>query len=274
MLWITGNKGFVGVALCEKLQEPFISTGKEVDIADFDSCIRFLEKHPSITHIINCAAFSHVDLAEINKEEAFRSNVLGAENLGQIAKLMDIKVIHLSTDYVFNRFDEVLLKETDTPNPCNYYGVTKLEGERRLLDLAPSSCVLRTSWIFGKGGKNFFASLAQLFQTKEELKLVVDQKARPTFIDDLVKVILKMKNAQGIFHFANRGVISKYEFGIIARSHYRGPLLCKSILPVLSSEFQSHAQRPFCSALDTSKIENYLNEPIPVWEEGLKEFFC
>lgn len=273
MFWIAGCKGFVGSVLCKILQEPYVATGKEIDMADFDLCMRFLEKNPSVSHIINCAAFSAVDLAETHRQEAFRSNVLAPANLGRIAKLKEVKIIHLSTDYVFNRVGDVPLKETDTPNPCNYYGQTKLEGEHRLQDLSPTSCILRTSWVFGKGGKNFFSSIANLFQTKEEIRLVCDQKARPTFVVDLAKILLKMKKAEGIFHFANHGIVSKYEFGLIAKSHFLGPLRNQTILPVSSLEFKEGAKRPVFSALDTTKIEKYLNEAIRSWEEGMKEFF-
>ena len=156
-IWVTGASGLLGSTIRPKAH---LATDRhEVDIANLESVRSFARNHPGITHIINCAAFSLVDLAETKKEEAFFSNAIGPENLAILAKEIKAQLIHISTDYVFQGDLHRPLTEADETFPCSYYGYTKLEGERRAMNALPSCCVIRTSWIFGKGGKNFVAAL-------------------------------------------------------------------------------------------------------------------
>jgi dTDP-4-dehydrorhamnose reductase len=263
-LWIPG-KGLVGTALAELV--PALNTGREVDIANFDVCCRFVEKN-RVTHIVNCAAFSQVDLAEVRPEEAHRANAIGPEVLGRAAKEMGAKLLHLSTDYVFDGLGSTLKKETDPTGPCNVYGKSKLEGELRLFAVMPEACVLRTSWVFGKGGKNFVTKLLELLQTQDELKLVRDQVSRPTYAPDLARAILALLGCSGLYHFANAEPTNKYDFALALQAE--ADFRCRSLLPVSSSEFAAVAKRPLFSALDTTKIEP-LFKPRP-WRDCLKEY--
>jgi dTDP-4-dehydrorhamnose reductase len=275
-LWIPGANGLLGRALFERAGPECVATGRqEVDIGDFDAVRRYVGKEKA-THIVNCAAFSQVDLAESRREEALRANAVGPENLGRVAKEAGARLIHISTDYVFPGDLHRPLKETDRIAPCNYYGQTKAEGEERLLSAMPSACVIRTSWIFGAGGKSFVAKLLDLLQQPGEIRLTDDHWGRPTYAPDLAEAILKMLDSSGIYHFANAGVATKYEFGLAMREkavEIGMPVRTKRISAVPGSTFPSPCKRPVYSAFDTSKIEQELGE-IRSWKQALKEHLC
>lgn len=271
MYWITGAKGLLGSALCAKCKAA-LHSGREVDVADLVSIQTFVKKHPEITHIVNAAAFSQVDAAEDHRAEAYRANVIGPENLAHVAKEIGAKLSHISTDYVFPGNLKRPLTEQDPTGPCNYYGKTKLEGEQRVLS---SSLVIRTSWIFGHGGKNFVAKLLQMLLTQKEIRLTNDHWGRPTYAPDLADVIFQMRDRTGLFHYANAGIATKYEFGLTMREEallLGFPVVTESILPVPGSTFPSPCKRPIYSAFDTTKIEQHV--PIRHWREGLRDFLC
>ncbi|MES2274116.1 MAG: dTDP-4-dehydrorhamnose reductase [Chlamydiota bacterium] len=261
-LWITGANGLLGRALVEKANKLcFFATGREVDIGKRDVLNRFVQEHPEITHIVNCAAFSQVDLAETMRQEAYAANVMGSENLASLAKEHGMKLIHISTDYIFPGDLHRSLTENDPVGPCNYYGQTKLEGELKVERILPSACIIRTSGIFGRGGKNFVSKLFQLMQSQKEIRLTFDQWGCFTYAPDLSEAILQMLDVSGVFHFANGGALSKYEFGRLFREEALKmglPILTESILPVPGSTFPSPCKRPNFSVLNTDKIEKAL----------------
>jgi dTDP-4-dehydrorhamnose reductase len=272
-LWIPGAGGLVGKTLCAKTDA--IATRREVDIADLSAVRAFVKENGPFTHIVNCAAFSEVDPAESKVEEAFRANATGPENLGRVAKETGARLLHLSTDYVFDAKEKTPLKEEDLPDPCNAYGKSKLEGERRLFSVFPEACILRTSWVFGAEGKNFVAKLLDLLETKDELRLVSDQTSRPTYVFDLANVILELLDASGLYHFANAEPTNKYEFSIAFREIAEAlgfPIRCKRIVPVASSEFSSPAKRPLYSALHTGKIEKRLSFSVRSWRDCIYDY--
>lgn len=271
MYWITGAKGLLGSALSAKCR-PAVFSGREVDIADLISVKKFVKKHPEITHIVNAAAFSQVDAAEECRAEAYRANVIGPENLAHVAQEIGAKLIHISTDYVFPGDLKRLLTEQDQVRPCNYYGKTKLEGEQRVL---ATSLVIRTSWIFGHGGKNFVAKLWRMLQTQKEVHLANDHWSRFTYAPDLADAIIQMRDHSGLYHYANAGIATKYEFGLAMREEALRlglPVATQSIVSVPGSFFPSPCKRPVYSAFDTSKIEQLI--PIRPWRDGLREFLC
>ncbi len=272
-LWVTGADGLLGSVLRKRAT---FSTGRsEADIGDFDALRSYALKRPGITHIVNCAAFSLVDLAETHREEAFQANALGPENLGILAAEIGARIVHISTDYVFPGTLRRPLTEDDPVFPLSHYGCTKFEGERRLFKVHPQACVIRTSWIFGCGGKNFVAKLLQMLQEKEEIYLTDDYWNLPTFVSDLADAIYKMLNASGIYHFANRGAANKYEFGLAMREEAEAagiPVLARRIGPVSGATFPSIASRPVYSVFDISKIERELGAPIRPWREALREY--
>ncbi|MBI5272411.1 MAG: dTDP-4-dehydrorhamnose reductase [Chlamydiia bacterium] len=272
-LWVTGANGLVGSALRE--HATFATGHREVDITDLAQLRLFVKEHPGVTHIVNCAAIAGVDFSETHREEAFQVNAVGPENLGILSREIGTHLVHLSTDYVYPGSVHRPLKETDPVSPCNYYGETKLEGERRLQRVNPSALILRTSWVFGSGGTNFVAKLLQMLQQQEEILLTNDHWSRPTYVVDLVAAILHMRDEKGIYNFANQGVASKYEFALTMREEALAqgiPVVTKRIVPMPGSHFPSPCQRPVYSAFDTEKIEQKLF--IRSWQEALREFLC
>jgi len=267
MLWITGAKGLLGRALQAQCKAVLhVTSGSEVDVGSLQQIEEFMQKNPGITHIINCAAFSQVDAAEMQREKAFQTNAIGPENLAKVAKL-----IHISTDYVFDGSLKRPLTEKDPVGPVNYYGKSKLEGEQRAL--AAGATVVRTSWIFGSGGKNFVSTLLKMLQTQEEIRLVDDQWGKFTYAPDLASCLLQNLSRQGLYSFANDGVTTKYEFGVAMREIAKElgfHVVTQSIVPVPASTFPLPATRPTYSALDTTKYD----KPIRHWKEALRDFLC
>jgi len=279
--WITGANGFLGKTMqntCRKKEVPFIATGKdEVDISSLDQVNRFAcsSSFNGITHIINCAALAHVDLAEKNWDAAFGVNVLGPENLGKIASERNIPVIHFSTEYIFNGCKtDIPFKETDLPEPIGAYGVTKREGEVRLLAANPRSCIIRTSWLFGGEGKTFLSSLLERIKRDKTLQIAADQKNRPTYVVDLTEAVFLLLNYQGIIHFANQGEASRYEIALQIKERaieYGIPITCDEIIPLSSDRFAQINQRPVHCVMDTTKFEQLFQEPIRSWKETVKD---
>jgi dTDP-4-dehydrorhamnose reductase len=271
-IWITGADGLLGSTLTSQVK-CVTSSKVEADITSKDSLRTFVKKHPGIEYIINASAFSLVDLAETCRKEAFLVNALGPENLGVIASEIGAKVVHISTDYVFPGNLRRPLNEQDETGPLNYYGETKLEGERRLFAVSPSACVIRTSSLFGDGGKNFVAKLFQKFWKNEEIILTNDQYNSPTFVEDLSSVIFQMLDQSGLYHFANQGVATKFAFGSAICDHAKNQgIHVNRPIPVSSHMFPSCCQRPIYSVFDTSKIAKHLKSPIRTWEEALHSY--
>lgn len=278
-VWILGARGQVGSALidlCHRTHFPFVaSSSQEADITDLDNLLRLADKH-QCTHLINCGAYTDVDGAESNISRAYEVNATGPENLGHLARCFPIKIVHLSSDYVFDGEKGSPYVETDAPNPLGIYGKSKWEGEKRLLDLYPSACIVRTSWVFGGLQKNFISSVLTLLKGKEQLKVVSDQINRPTFNKDLAQALLDLSCHSGIFHFANHGALSRFQ---IVKDFYqeavnRGmPLLCKEIAPISYAALPTASPRPANSVLDTTKIEGVLGRKPRMWETVLREYF-
>ncbi len=274
-LWVVGADGLVGSHL--KQWAHVASKRSDADIGNLHSLYAFAKKLRGITHIVNCAALSHVDQAERRREEAFCANAFGPENLAAVARAMNAKFLHLSTDYVFQGNESAPIVETHPTHPINYYGWTKQEGEKRLLRVLPSSCIVRTSWVFGEGGKNFVAGMLQKLQEPHPLLLTHDQRGRPTYAPDLADTIMRMLDASGVYHFANAGEASKYEFGMAMREEALGlgfPVAASEIIPVPRSFFPESAPRPGYSVFSTAKIESFLQKPIRPWRECLREYLC
>ena len=269
---MTGADGLLGSVA--RKHASYATGRREADVADLEALRSFVSRNPGITHIVNCAAFSLVDLAETHREEAHKANALGPENLGILAAEIGARILHISTDYVFPGTIFRPLKEEDPVQPCSYYGSTKLEGEQRLLKVNPDACIIRTSWIFGRGGKNFVAKLLEMMQQQEEIRLTNDYWNLPTYAEDLSEAILKMLDASGIYHFANSGAANKYEFGLAMKEEAEAAgykIAANKILPVPGSTFPSPASRPVYSVFDTSKIEKVLGAIRP-WREALREY--
>lgn len=278
-IWITGAYGLVGSALqklCKEQHLAFIPTGhNDVDIGSLASVKAFFHAHPDITHIINCAAYTNVDDAETDFEAAHKANTLGPENLGTLARHQSLKLVHVSTDYVFDAENPSPIAEETPCNPTSIYAQTKQEGEERLLAAFPHACIVRTSWVFGQGGKNFISSIWNKLHQEKELSVVHDQLNRLTYARDLAQTLLSLLCHEGIFHFANHGVASRHDVALKMQEllKERGSKIpCKEIVKVSATAFPQRAPRPRFSVLDTQKIEKITGISPRSWQEALIEF--
>lgn len=277
-IWILGSQGLLGKSfknLCEKEKVEHLATSHiEADITNLASLESFaLQCKPS--HIINCAAYTDVDGAEKDPKKAFAVNAEGPAFIAKIAKKIKAKLVHVSTDYVFDGSSSVPYRETDKTSPLSVYGKSKLEGENNILEIYPSSCIVRTSWLFGRGGKSFVSNLLSWLQQKESLSVVSDQRGSPTHCRDLSLALFKLMNEEGLFHCANRGDPSRYE--IAEEVLFQGrllskPFVCKKILPISHKEFPQIAARPLYSALNVEKAEKILGNSMRHWKEAVKDF--
>jgi dTDP-4-dehydrorhamnose reductase len=247
----------------------------EADITDREALGAFADAE-SVTHIINAAAYTAVDQAEKERELAYQINAKGPENLGRVAEERGIALLHISTDYVFDGKKRSPYAEGDLPKPVNFYGSSKLEGEKRLLDAMPLACIVRTSWIFGSGGKGYVASLIEAMKKEKSVRAAVDQHGRLTYSKDLAAALLELVSLRGIFHYASSGASSRFEIAkeIMSILKRRGEeIACREIVQAKAKEFKSAAKRPSYSVLETRKVEELLRIKPRSWQEALEEYF-
>jgi dTDP-4-dehydrorhamnose reductase len=277
-IWVTGADGMLGSALVQScLNKRIDITGtsrQEANILQFDA-LSSMAAHIRPTHMVNCAAYTDVDGAEREPQLAISVNTEGAGNIARVARGCAAHLIHISTDYVFNGNGTQPYVEEDLCAPSNQYGRSKWEGEKRVLEILPDACILRTSWLFGTKGKNFISSLMSWFQQKEELQVVFDQRGKPTYCYDLAEAVLTLLNASGIVHFANEGERSRYQIALDlmeASKEREIPLRCQRIIPVPSSQFPTPAVRPAYSVLNTNKYFHLTNIKPRPWGEILNDY--
>jgi dTDP-4-dehydrorhamnose reductase len=266
------------------------ATDLELDISDAEAVRAFAETH-RFTHIINCAAYTAVDNAETEEEAALAANAAGPSNLGKAAAEIGASLVHISTDYVFDGRAERPYTESDPCAPEGAYGRTKHAGEVALLQTTPARAqerrlyIIRTSWLFGEGGGNFVATMLKLMTSQPKLRVVADQRGRPTYTRDLAQAAIdllgigeadtKQPAASGIYHFANGGALSWYDFAVSILEHARTlgfPVVTTEIEPVTTAEFPRPAPRPAYSVLDTTKIEAALGHEPRRWEAALGDY--
>jgi dTDP-4-dehydrorhamnose reductase len=223
--------------------------------------------------LIHCAAYTAVDKAESEKVQAQIINAEATEKLAQICRKKEAVLIHFSTDYVFEAKIPIPLKEDDPVSPLNAYGETKLAGEKAIRAVLNEHLILRTSWLYGKEGKNFPETMIRLATQRNELRVVFDQVGTPTFCDDLARgtlsILPKMKGNFGTYHFSNEGVCSWYDF---AHAVLKGMEKDVKLIPVKSEEFPTPARRPSYSVLDKSKIRNTFGIEIRHWQDALEDY--
>lgn len=272
---VTGCNGQLGTEMRNVLEanRPGITLYtdiNELDLTDAKAVLMFIEKK-EITHIVNCAAYTAVDRAEEEKAECSAINIDAVKNLATAADIVGAKIIHISTDYVFDGTAYRPYKESDKVNPVSQYGTTKRKGETSLIAIAPDSIIIRTSWLFSPYGKNFVKTMMKLGTEKQNLNVVSDQIGSPTYSLDLANAIYAILNShqwvEGIFHFSNEGVCSWYDF-TKAIHKICGINTCK-VSPIPTEEYPTPARRPFYSVLDKNRIKMTYNVDIPYWEESL-----
>ena len=277
---VTGANGQLGRELRRlapaHLQFRFLFTDiEELDITNREALTAFV-KHHNIHYIINCAAYTAVDKAEEDAEACFRINRDGAALLAQVAAEEGAKMLHISTDYVFNGEATTPYKEDAQPNPKSVYGKSKLASEQAVLAHCPESIIIRTSWLYSSFGSNFVKTMIRLGKEGKQLSVVSDQIGSPTYAADLGEVLLfllteaEMRNfIPGIYHFSNEGVCSWYDFAVAALRIYG--IEGVQIAPIASEEYPAKAPRPHYSVFDKNKIKTTYQILIPRWEESLKE---
>ena len=248
----------------------FFSTIKTLDLSRLDTISSFLNDiNPSV--IINCAAYTSVDKAETESKLADIINYKAVDIISKWTSSNNVKLIHISTDYVLEGSSKIPLDENSLTNPVNEYGRSKLKGEEVCLKNDPNSIIIRTSWLYSSFGKNFVKTMIDLMIINNTVKVINDQIGSPTYAYDLAKVIIEIiinsKNKSGLFHYSNEGKISWFEFAKSIREFY--DLDCK-IIGVSSEEFKTLAKRPKYSLLNKSKIKTTFNLEIPDYKQSLK----
>lgn len=222
--------------------------------------------------IIHAAAYTAVDKAEGDQELAERINYLATEEIAQYCRLNGVKLLAISTDYVFDGKSSVPLREEATVNPLNVYGLTKRQGEEAIFKWCSDAIIIRTSWVYSSYGTNFVKTMLRLMDEREEISVINDQIGSPTYAHDLAKAIvyiIESDNWQaGIYHYSNEGQISWYDFAVAIRE-IRG-LSCR-INSISTSDYPTAAKRPAYSLLDKSKIKNTFGIDVPDWKDSLKE---
>lgn len=278
MYWIVGKNGMLAQALIAyytRNKHPFVATSsKEVDVTNEQQIRLFVEKTKP-QYVINAAAYTNVDQAESEEKIAFAVNALGPKHLSQLSKEYGFKLIHISTDFVFDGLSEYPYQEDDVCNPINVYGMTKFYGEHYSLLENPESLVIRTSWLYGRGGYNFPDKVIDLLKSRERISVVDDQCSAPTYVDDLCEAIELLKNEKGIIHFSNSGFISRYIWTLVIFEALskKMKLKCKYITPVSTSTFiNTTAQRPLQTCLRTEKYEKITRQSPKDWLLSFQSF--
>lgn len=243
----------------------------EISITD-SAAIEELFKKYNFDYCINCAAYTAVDKAESEKEEAFAVNADAAAALAKFCYQYNAGFIHFSTDYVFDGNGNKPYQENDAVNPVSVYGASKLEGEKLVMQEDPNAVIIRTSWVFSSYGKNFVKTMIRLMQEKEQIKVVNDQFGCPTYAGDLATVVLTMICSEkglvpGIYHYCNEGITNWFSFASEIKNQINSP--CE-ILPIDTSGYPTPAKRPAYSVLDCTKIKTIYSIDIPAWQDSLQ----
>lgn len=276
---VTGGNGQLGSEL-KSLSGKYPYEFTFIDVADVDlldeAATKKFVTHGKFDYIINCAAYTAVDKAEEDKEICRKVNADAVKTLAQLSKQNGIRLIHISTDYVFDGEFNQPIDERASPKPLSVYGATKLEGEKHVLNELGNAYILRTAWVYSTFGKNFVKTIANLAKTKPELGIVGDQFGSPTYARDLAAAIMaivvsindKKVDQPGVYHFSNEGAITWYDFAMFIKDHYGFD--CK-IKPIKTFEYKTAAVRPKFSVLDKTKIKKTFGIDVPHWSHSLKE---
>lgn len=273
---VTGVNGQLGRELQDLApqfpQYNFVFASRaDLPIEDISAVDTFFGQH-QFTHCINCAAYTAVDKAESEQEQAFATNALAVQHLAWVCRQLQITFIHLSTDYVFDGKAVVAYTERAATNPLGVYGASKLKAEQLALAMNPATIIIRTSWLYSRYGHNFVKTMLRLLQERPTLTVVNDQWGRPTHAADLAAAILQIIGAKqqpgGIYHYSNGGQPTTwYEFANLIHQHINSHC---DLLPIPTNAYPTAAQRPAYSVLDTNKIALTFNLTIPDWQKSLE----
>lgn len=271
---VTGANGQLGKEiqyLAPNTTLEFIFTDTfDLDITKVGDLRRFFRER-DLDFCINAAAYTAVDHAETEIERCNAINVEGAANLAETCDSFDVRLIHISTDFVFDGERHTPYDENAYANPLNVYGRSKFEGEQVILDALPDAIILRTSWLYSSFGNNFVKTMLRLAEKQQDLNVVEDQIGAPTYARDLAQVLLTILQSnwiEGLYHFSNEGVASWYDF---AHAIFEIKGLDLNLSPIKSQEYKTPAQRPLYSVLDKSKIKKMYGVKIRHWRDALND---
>lgn len=273
-VFVTGVKGQLGYDVVEELKrrgmEAIGVDIDEMDITDADSVDQVItDANPDA--VIHCAAYTAVDAAEENIELCRRVNADGPLNIAKICKKLDIPMIQISTDYVFDGEGTRPWEPDDKCSPLNVYGLTKYEGEKAVMDTLDKYFIVRIAWVFGINGKNFVKTMINLGQTRDHLTVVNDQFGSPTYTYDLAKLLVDMiqTDKYGIYHATNEGICTWYEF---ACEIFRLAGLDVKVDPVSADNYPTKAKRPFNSRMSKEKLTENGFQKLPTWQDALDRY--
>ena len=271
---VTGVNGQLGHDVVLKLKEMnigVVAPGRdEFDLTNKEQVQRYIiEEKPDV--IIHCAAYTAVDKAEDERDLCYSVNVEGTRAVAEAAKEIDAKVVYVSTDYVFDGLGLELHSEEKEPNPVNYYGYTKEQGEKIVKAELDNYFIVRTSWVYGKNGNNFVKTMLKLAETRSEISVVSDQIGSPTYSKDLAEFIINLvkTNQYGIYHGVNEGYCSWYEF---AKAIFEKAGIEIKINPISTEEYPTKAKRPLNSRLLKDNTDKTGIKRLPHWEDAISRF--
>ncbi len=274
-IMVTGAYGQLGNALRRELDgdntiEAIYTDTDTLDLTDSMALSRFFENNP-VDMVVNCAAYTAVDRAESDDLKAAAINTGAVGNLGQAAAKHGMKVIHISTDYVFSGENFRPYEENDEPYPQSIYGRTKLEGEGLLTSFSNNAMIIRTAWLYSEFGNNFVKTMLRLADERDEINVVSDQIGTPTYAGDLAHAIhqvIRHKHWQpGIYHFTNEGVASWYDF---TKAIFEITGKNTKVNPIRTAQYPTPAKRPSYSVLSKDKIKRNYGIEIPYWRDSLQ----
>lgn len=273
---VTGVKGQLGYDVVKELEkrgyQPIGVDRDEMDLMD-NTAIRTFIMELKPEAIIHCAAYTAVDKAEEEVEVCYQINAESVKVIAECAKELDIKLIYISTDYVFDGTKEGEYTETDTPNPINVYGASKLKGEQYVQELLEKYYIVRISWVFGVNGNNFIKTMRRLGEQLEELNVIDDQVGSPTYTADLAPLLVDMMETEkyGIYHASNEGFCSWYEF---AEEIFQQSGIDVKVNPITTDQYPTKAKRPMNSKMSKKKLQNKGFNLLSSWEMALKDYLA
>ena len=271
---VTGVKGQLGYDVVNELEKRgHTAVGTDVDNMDITNP-ELVEKTLDEVRpdaVIHCAAYTAVDAAEDNVELCRRINAEGTKNIAVVCEKLDIKMMYISTDYVFNGEGENFWEPADAREPLNVYGQTKYEGELEVEKHVEKFFIVRIAWVFGVNGKNFIKTMLRLGENNKTIKVVNDQVGSPTYTYDLARLLVDMieTDKYGRYHATNEGLCTWYEF---AKEIFRQAGMDVEVRPVTSDEFPSKAKRPHNSRISKEKLTEAGFERLPVWQDALERY--
>lgn len=273
-VFVTGVKGQLGYDVMNELEKQGLEgigvDIDEMDITDADQVNKVI-KEAAPDAVIHCAAYTAVDAAEDNEEICRKVNAQGTENIAKVCEELDIKMMYISTDYVFNGQGERPWEPDDEREPLNVYGQTKYEGELAIEEHVKKFFTVRIAWVFGVNGKNFIKTMLNLGKTHDHLTVVNDQTGSPTYTYDLARLLVDMiqTDKYGRYHATNEGLCTWYEF---ACEIFKQAGMDVSVAPVSSDEYPAKAKRPSNSRMDKNKLTANGFQPLPTWQDALSRY--